>query len=69
MIFVFKTSVGSKEQANALKPYMDQLLPRAKWNFDLDDCDNVLRIDSDVDVIAPVIQLLHKHQFHCEELE
>ena len=47
MIYVFKTSVRTKIQAKKLKPHIDQLLVKAKWNFDLDDCDKVLRIDSE----------------------
>ncbi len=69
MIYVFKTSVGTYEQARALKPHMDQLVTQGKWNFDLDDCDNVLRIDSELDLTMPVIQLLNTHHFHCEELQ
>lgn len=68
MIYVFKTSVKLKMQAKMLKPYIDNLLPYANWNFDLDDCDNILRIDSDIDVVLPIITLLQNHHFNCEEL-
>ncbi|HJW17590.1 MAG TPA: hypothetical protein VJ499_10740 [Flavisolibacter sp.] len=69
MIYVFKTSVKTKFQARKLKPHIDQLLPEAKWNFDLDDCDKVLRIDSEENIISPVINLLRNKQFDCEELD
>jgi hypothetical protein len=69
MIFVFKTSVKTKMQAKKLKPHIDKLLPKAKWNFDLEDCDNILRVDSEENTVLSVINLLRIHQFHCEELE
>ncbi len=68
MIFVFKTNVKLKNQAKMLKPHIDNLLPYAKWNFDLDDCDKILRIDCDIDIVLPIITLLQNHHFNCEEL-
>lgn len=50
MILVFKTSVKTKIQLKKLKPHIDHILPRAKWNFDLEDCDKILRIDSDENI-------------------
>lgn len=69
MIYVFRTSVKTKIQAKGLKPHIDQLLPESKWNFDLHDCDNILRIDSEENVVVPIINLLTIHNFDCEELE
>jgi len=68
MIFVFKTSVKNGKQVKQLKPHIDQLLPNAKWNFDLQDIDKVLRIDSNESPVRLVIDLLTIHRFHCEEL-
>lgn len=69
MIYVFKTSVTSEMQAKQLKPHIDKILPKAKWNFDLEDCDRILRIDRKENVILPITSLLKKHHFDCEELE
>ena len=68
MIFVFKTSVKNKKQVKQLKPHIDRLLPNAKWNFDLQDIDKVLRINSNENPVALVIDLLTIHRCHCEEL-
>jgi hypothetical protein len=51
MIFVFKTSVKTKLQVKNLKPHINKLLPKAKWNYDLEDCDKILRIDSDENIV------------------
>ncbi len=56
-------------QAKKLKLHIDKILSKAKWNFDLDDCDKVLRIDSEENIILPMINLLKNHNFDCEELE
>jgi uncharacterized protein YtpQ (UPF0354 family) len=69
MIFVFKTSVKTKMQIKKLKPHIDKRLPKAKWNFDLEDIDNILRIDSEENIVLIVIDLLHIHNYSCEELE
>lgn len=69
MIYVFKTSVKTKSQLRQLKPHIDRTLPAVKWNFDLQDVDNILRIESEEDVVLPVINLLKRHNHICEELE
>jgi len=69
MIYVFKTSVRTKIQAKSIKPHIDQILPNAKWNFDLEDCDKILRIDSEENISLPIKNLLKNHNFYCEELE
>jgi hypothetical protein len=69
MIYVFKTSVKTKIQARKLKPHIAGILPQAKWNFDLEDCDKILRIDSEENIVLKIIDLLNIHKFYCEELE
>ena len=69
MIYVFKTSVKTKIQAKRIKAHIDKILPNAKWNFDLEDCDKILRIDSEENVALPIITVLKNHNFDCEELE
>ena len=56
-------------QAKKLKPHIDKLLSNANWNFDLDDCDKILRIDSKENIVLKITGLLNIHQFNCEELE
>jgi hypothetical protein len=69
MIFVFKTSVQTKVQIKKLKPHIDQRLPNAKWNFDLEDIDKILRIDSEENIVLNITDLLTGHSYRCEELE
>ena len=69
MIYVFKTTVRNKQAAKKLQPYLDNLLKNAKWNFDLSDCDKILRIDSYENIILEVTRLLKNHHFICKELD
>lgn len=68
MIYVFKTSVETEQDIFELKPRLDSLVPQAKWNFDLDDCDRILRIDSEMENTDAVIGLLQETGYDCEEL-
>ena len=69
MIFVYKTSVKTKMQVKKLKPHIDKILPNEKWNFDLEDSDKILRIDSEENIRLVIIDLLNIHNHTCEELE
>ena len=69
MIYIFKTSVKTKLQVKNLKAHINQILPNEKWNFDLEDCDKILRVDCEEDIVLKIIDLLNIHKFNCEELE
>jgi len=69
MIYVFKTTVNTENEVELLRPYIDKVLPSTKWNFDLEDCDKILRIDSTKNVIDLVKILFKIHDFECEELK
>ncbi|SEO44295.1 hypothetical protein SAMN05444671_3456 [Flavobacterium sp. CF108] len=66
MIYVFKTSVDSRSKFESASALLQELLPNSLWNFDLEDCDNILRIDSELD-IPNLIQ--NNGIFDCIELE
>jgi len=69
MIYVFKTSVSTRTHAEKLRPYLDKLLQNAKWNFDLDDCDKILRVDTAEDIKTALPSLLRTLNIMCRELE
>jgi hypothetical protein len=69
MIYVFKTSVKTKTQVKKLKPGINKIIQHEKWNFDLEDCDNILRIDSEENIVLKITALLNMHKFYCEELK
>ena len=68
MISIFETSVTNTSEIENLKPLLDINLKNAKWNFDLEDCDNILRIDGSDELIQLTIKLLKDNGFGCQEL-
>ncbi len=70
MVLVFKTSVTKDYEVALLTPHLNTLTHgNGNWNFDLEDCDNILRIESVSLEVWDVIPVLEKFQFFCEELE
>lgn len=69
IISVFKTSVTSQRKALSLRPYLDSLRNIRHWNFDLEDRDKILRIDSESPISVHVIGILNRNGFDCIELE
>ncbi len=67
-IYVFKTSVQTKKDVKRLKPFLNDMLQQAQWNFDLEDCDRIFRIITLAEISTAVISLLQDNGFECEEL-
>ena len=71
MIEVFKTDVVSEAVARQLVATIAEVLEGCRANFDLEDCDRILRVCRDgaeVDAQA-VIGLLEKAGYRAEVLE
>jgi hypothetical protein len=69
MIEVFKTNVTSATQANTLVDRIHHTFRNYRANFDLDDCDRILRVASSGFVQeALIIALLRDSGFHAEVL-
>ncbi|MEN7547338.1 hypothetical protein AAG747_05430 [Rapidithrix thailandica] len=69
-VFVFKTSVSNSTDVAMLQSELDQLIKRGQWNFDLEDCDKILRLEiDDSRTKKDVVSLLHNKGILCEELE
>lgn len=69
MVEVFKTNVQKKAQSKMLHCLLLQAFPLFKINFDLSDCDKVLRIEGE-DIVALRIKfLLQEYGFNCEILD
>lgn len=68
MIYVFKTSVLTKNDIRSIGPNLDEL-PQTQWNFDLEDCDKILRVDSSTEISEElIVHILHNKGFDCEVL-
>jgi hypothetical protein len=70
MVWVFKTSVQSRADIASLASSLNGLLQhRGGWNFDLEDCDNILRVESTALQSEEIIRLLQDQGYFCAELE
>jgi len=68
MIEVFKTNVEKAEQSRLLIGQMITYMPNGKINFDLEDCDKILRVEAESISHKTIIELLNKNGFKAEVL-
>lgn len=68
MIEVFKTNIDSPEIAISIMKILEKFYPEALLNFDLDDCDNILRINSGNIISDEIVCILNTFGFSCEIL-
>ena len=69
MVEVFKTNVQKKVQSKMLLSILSEAFPSFKINFDLSDCDKVLRVEGDNMEALRIMILVQEHGFQCEVLE
>ena len=70
MVEVFKTNVVDEEAAAELLQGLQSLLPLANINFDLQDCDKILRVKINVDKLQQLVKThLEEKNVACEILE
>jgi hypothetical protein len=69
MIEVFKTNVQETAEAKSLITLLLRHFPDTKINFDLDDCDKILRVEGQRFRPDTVILLVRENGFRCAVLE
>ncbi|MEN0052825.1 MAG: methyltransferase type 11 [Mucilaginibacter sp.] len=68
MVEVFKTDVREVSQATRIIRKLRQHIPNSYINFDLEDCDNILRVEAENIPVQSVIKLLNNNGYRCEIL-
>lgn len=69
MVEVFKTNVSSEGHASTLIGLLQLAFPHHKINFDLEDCDKILRVEGHSISTENIIILLQENNCCCEILE
>ena len=69
MVEVFKTNVQKKTQCKMLLSILSEAFPSFKINFDLSDCDKVLRVEGDNMEAFRIMMLVKEYGFNCEVLD
>ena len=65
---IFKTNVTSHQDAGSLVSKLCMLFPGSRINFDLHDCDHILRVEAKIVHIDQIISALTEKGFSCEVL-
>lgn len=68
MVEVFKTNIQNAQIADFIVGELEKHFPNASINFDLSDCDNILRIDHHENVIEKVCHVFENLGHFCEIL-
>jgi hypothetical protein len=68
-VLVFKTNLTDNTRVKDIESYLDIHPNIQKWNVDLQDCDNILRIESNGVAVNEVEKILFNAGYYCEELE
>jgi hypothetical protein len=68
MVEVFKTNVHERRHAEALTRNLLQQFPLLKVNFDLEDCDKILRVEGKNIQPDPIIELVNGEGYQCNVL-
>jgi hypothetical protein len=69
MVEVFKTNVNNKSDACEMVEMLIEHFTGHKISFDLEDCDKILRVESDNVNSDGIISILQRRGFQCEVLE
>ncbi|TKD65006.1 hypothetical protein [Flavobacterium sp. ASW18X] len=68
-VLVFKTTVRKRRNIRFVAPYLNRLIkPQGCWNFDLEDCDNILRVETTFANVDAIENTLKELGFFCSEL-
>lgn len=68
MIWIFRTNLRFKKDVQKVGLLLDQLPAVKRWNVALDDCDRILRVESDDLHARDIIHLMQETGYFCEEL-
>ena len=69
MVEVYKTNVNRRRQAKKLTAHLTEHFPALKINFDLEDCDHILRIEGEDILNEKITRLVTESGYRCEILE
>ena len=69
MVEIFKTNVYDTLQAEEIISLLNRQFPSFMVNFDLHDCDKILRVKGDSIPVDKIVNLVSATGIHCSVLE
>jgi len=68
-LLLFRTDIKSKKKVKHLQPLLNEQAGVLDWSIDLEDIDNVLRIEATAqDIAEDIIGLVEKQGFYIKSL-
>ncbi|MDD7887066.1 hypothetical protein [Flavivirga sp. 57AJ16] len=68
-LLIFETDIKSKKKVKSLKPILNEHADILKWSIDLEDIDNVLRIEATNNITEnEIIDMVKTRGFYIETL-
>jgi len=69
-LFILKTDIKTKKKVKAIRPFLNNHSGIIKWTIDIEDIDNVLKIEaSDYLTEHDIIDKIKAQGFYCDALE
>ena len=68
IVEVFKTNVEEVELSELLIRQLADQFPDSLINFDMEDCDKILRVEARTITPEKIIQILNSNGYSCEVL-
>lgn len=68
-ILIFKTDVNAREQVRKAEAILQSITFVKHWNFDLEDCDRILRVVTAGIQPGLIEKRLRSENIYCEHLE
>jgi hypothetical protein len=69
MVEVFKTNVDNAVVAEQIRETIRKQFPRCKVNFDLEDCDRILRVQGTTICNESISKIVSSHGYDVELLD
>lgn len=69
MIEVFRTNIHKKSVAKNIRKQLIENFSESSFNFDLQDCDKILRVKYTNNISEKVIDFIKSSGYLCEVLE
>ena len=69
MVEIFKTNVYDVMQAEQIITLLNEHFPAFMINFDLHDCDRILRVKGDTIPVNEIVDIVSSNGFHCSVLD
>jgi hypothetical protein len=67
-VLVFKTNLTNTLHVNKLESFLDVHPQIQRWNVDLQDCDHILRIETEKLPALEIEKMVGKAGYYCELL-